>query len=113
MALADDVYLYSRTTGANVATPFNGRIVADVEANAIFELPALLWSTPLQLLGGDLGLSATLAAGGPAIDAGVSLTGPAGNVHGRLSHCVVSDHRQRCSGKAARDEILTLKCRPE
>jgi hypothetical protein len=46
MALADDVYLYSGTTDANVAIPFDGRIVADVKANAIFELPTLLWSTP-------------------------------------------------------------------
>jgi hypothetical protein len=82
----NDVYLYSGTTGANVAIPFNGRIVADVKANAIFELPTLLWSTPLQILGGNLGLSATIPAGGPAIDAGVSLTGPRGNVISRDLH---------------------------
>jgi hypothetical protein len=82
----NDVYLYSGTTGANVAIPFNGRIVADVKGNAVFEAPTLLWSTPLQILGGNLGLSATLPAGGPAVDAGVSLTGPGGNVISRDLH---------------------------
>lgn len=40
----------------------------------------------VQILGGNLGLSATLPAGCPAIDAGVSLTGPAGNVISRDLH---------------------------
>ena len=82
----NDVYLYSGVTGANVAIPFNGRIVADVKANAVFEAPTLLWSTPLQILGGNLGLSASLPTGGPVIDAGVSLTGPRGNVISRDLH---------------------------
>ena len=44
----NDVYLYSGTSGANVAIPFNGRIVADVKGNAVFEAPTLLWSTPVS-----------------------------------------------------------------
>ncbi|CAD5108419.1 SphA family protein [Zestomonas carbonaria] len=77
--LQNDLYRYSGSAGVSHAFPFNGQVVAGVDADIWLAMPTLLWSTPLTLLGGNLGLSVSQPLGGPSIDFAAELTGPLGN----------------------------------
>ncbi|MEH2528441.1 MULTISPECIES: SphA family protein [unclassified Bradyrhizobium] len=75
----NDAYYYNGNASASRSLPFNGQIVAGVDARIWVEMPTLLWSTPVQILGGNLAFSVTQPIGGPSIDVGARLTGPLGN----------------------------------
>jgi hypothetical protein len=72
----NDLYFYSGDAGANRVLSFNGQLIADVHAKALINVPTLLWSTPLQIAGGNLAFSVSQPFGGPRIDAGVALSSP-------------------------------------
>lgn len=75
----NDVYNYRASAGASRTFPFNGQIVAGITADVWLEMPTVLWSTPLQVFGGNVAFSATQPIGGPSTDFGARLTGPLGN----------------------------------
>lgn len=60
--LSDQVVIYSGDTNARI--PFeDGSVGLNVEANPIVNIPTLLWVTPAEVLGGNLGFSATVPFG--------------------------------------------------
>ncbi len=66
----DDSYFYSGDTSA--ALDLGGTIVGlGVDADVYLNLPTGLWVTPWEILGGNLGFSATLVIGGPDISAAI------------------------------------------
>lgn len=79
----NDVYHYSGSASASREFPFGGQILAGVDAKMWVDVPTLLWSTPVQILGGNLGFSASLPIGGPKIDAAVALSSPGGGAIGQ------------------------------
>lgn len=79
----NDVYHYSGSAAGSREFPFGGQFVAGVDAKMWVDAPTLLWSTPIQLLGGNLGVSVTVPIGGPKIDAALALSGPSGGVIGQ------------------------------
>jgi hypothetical protein len=79
----NDIYHYSGSASASRNLPFNGQIVAGVDARIWLEMPTVLWSTPVQILGGNLAFSISQPIGGPSLDAEARLTGPLGNTIAR------------------------------
>jgi hypothetical protein len=71
--LQNDLYYYHGD--ASAAVTMHGHLVAEVKATSWINLATIMWSTPLEIAGGNLALSATLPAGGPGIDAGIEYTG--------------------------------------
>jgi hypothetical protein len=70
----DDNYFYSGDIGA--AFDLEGNTVGiNVDADIYLNLPTILWVTPHQVLGGNLGVTGTLVIGGPDISA--TITQPA------------------------------------
>jgi hypothetical protein len=69
----NDVMYYNGTASASRPLPLHGNLVADVRAVEWIDLPTLLWSTPVEIAGGNLALSATLPVGGPDIKARLGL----------------------------------------
>lgn len=84
--LQNDVYHMQASADASRRFPFNGQIVAGIKADVWLEMPTLLWSTPLQILGGNLAFSVTQPIGGPSTHFGAKLTGPLGNTVGVNLH---------------------------
>jgi hypothetical protein len=71
--IQNDLYYYNSDTASAVA--MHGHVVADIRATSWINLTTLLWSTPLEIAGGNLALSATLPVGGPDINAGAEYLG--------------------------------------
>lgn len=77
--LVDSNYLYSGK--ANIDFAISGvTLSGGMQADAYYKLATLLWVTPGQVLGGNLGISATVPIGWKKVSAGFSLTGPGGGV---------------------------------
>lgn len=51
-----------------------------VSADAFFEIPIAIWVAPRKVLGGNFALSLMTPVGWKDVSAGVTLTGPAGNI---------------------------------
>lgn len=87
----NDTYFYKGSANPSREIPYNGQLVADVRATMWANVPTLLWSTPIQIAGGNLAFTASLPIGGPTIDAGVALSAPpinaviARNLHDRVA----------------------------
>jgi hypothetical protein len=62
------------TSGRNTA--IGGNVVAGVKVDVKVDFATALWVTPLEILGGNLGLSLSLPFGEPAVRAGAVLSGP-------------------------------------
>jgi hypothetical protein len=67
---SNQTLFYDASTGANISLG-GGEIGVNVEAAPIVDIPTLLWVTPAEVLGGNLGLTATVPFGKFAIDATV------------------------------------------
>ena len=76
--LSNDVYIYTGDLGGGTELPTGGRIAVGVDATAVIELPTFLWVLPEEVMGGHLGLSATLPIGWKDVSADVTLAGPLG-----------------------------------
>jgi hypothetical protein len=75
--LTNTVYWYQGSNTANRAFPVvGGRTVADIKATVWLDLPALTVVTPLEILGGHLGVNVLVPLGGPIVDANGTLTTP-------------------------------------
>lgn len=74
----NDFYFYSGDLGGNRALPTGGRLAVGVEGDAAIELPTVLWILPEDVLGGHLGLGATLPIGWKKTSAEATLAGPLG-----------------------------------
>jgi hypothetical protein len=77
-----DTYFLQGDAGAGVEIPDVGELLLDAQAKAALELATFLWSTPVTVLGGNLGLSLTIPFGYQEVTAGVQLAGPRGGVIG-------------------------------
>lgn len=72
----ETTYFYSGKFKAGRTTQLGGNQVLDVRLNAWANFPTALWVTPVEILGGNLALSATAPFGEPAIRAAAILDGP-------------------------------------
>ncbi len=75
-----DTYFLSGNAGAGVQIPDAGRILLDAQAKAALELATMLWSTPVPVLGGNLGVSLTIPFGYQEVTAALRAVGPGGGV---------------------------------
>jgi hypothetical protein len=51
-----------------------GQAVANVKATVLLDLPSVMWSTPVEVLGGNLAFSLLWPIGGPSVNAGGRLS---------------------------------------
>ena len=58
MYFQNDVYIYSGSAGANIQLPLGGQIVANVDAQLVFEAPTIIGVTSWEILGGRFGVGA-------------------------------------------------------
>jgi hypothetical protein len=73
----NNAYYYSGSASANLTFPaVGGQVVSGVKAKVPLNLASVLWSTPVQVLGGNLAFSALLPIGGPIVDVGGTVTSP-------------------------------------
>lgn len=75
---SNDLYIYSGDLGGGRALPSGGRLAVGVEGTAVIDVPTALWILPEEVLGGHLGLSATVPIGWKKTDADLTLAGPQG-----------------------------------
>lgn len=75
---SNDVYIYSGELGGGRALPSGGRLAVGVDGAAAIDVPTVLWVLPEEVMGGHLGLTATLPTGWKKTDADVTLAGPRG-----------------------------------
>jgi hypothetical protein len=70
------MWFYNGSAGGNISLPFGQQVAAGVNANAQVDLPVLTWSTPVQILGGNLGFSALVPIGRTAVGATATTVPP-------------------------------------
>lgn len=75
-------YFYGGSTGSELSIA-GLTISGGVDATVYYTLPTAQWVAPGSVLGGNFALSATTPIGWKDVSAGVSLTGPNGNVISR------------------------------
>lgn len=70
----NDLYFYSGTASASREFEFGGNLIANVDADAIVNLTSILWSTPTEVLGGNLAFSLTIPIGYQDVSANLEPT---------------------------------------
>ncbi|NSZ66935.1 transporter [Agrobacterium tumefaciens] len=76
----NDFYIYSGDLGGNAQLPTGGKLAVGVEGKAVIEIPTVIWVLPEEVVGGHLGLSATLPLGWKKTEADGTFSGPLGGV---------------------------------
>lgn len=76
----NDLYLYSGDLGGNAQLPAGGKLAVGVEGKAAIEIPTMIWVLPEEVMGGHLGLSASLPLGWKETSADLTRSGPLGGV---------------------------------
>lgn len=76
----NDIYIYSGDLGGGTQLPTGGKIAVGVEGKAIVEVPTVIWVLPEEVMGGHLGLSASLPFGWKETSADATLTGRFGGI---------------------------------
>jgi hypothetical protein len=69
-------YYYAGDLGGGKSLPTGGKLAVDVKGDVFFILPTALWVAPEEILGGRLGLTATIPVGWMRTRAGVTFDGP-------------------------------------
>ena len=70
----NDTYFYSGDASRSIDIPIAGETVAGAEVTAVLDLASFLWVTPVDILGGDLALVATIPFGWQEVEGSI---GPA------------------------------------
>lgn len=76
----NDIWIYDGNLGGGAQLPTGGRVAAGVEGKAVLEAPTVLWVLPEDVMGGRLGLGATIPFGWMETQADLTLTRPGGGV---------------------------------
>ncbi|AOF92481.1 transporter [Sinorhizobium sp. RAC02] len=76
----NDIYIYSGDLGGGTELPTGGKIAVGVDGSAIVEVPTVIWVLPEEVIGGHLGLSASLPFGWKKTSAEATRTGPLGGI---------------------------------
>jgi len=76
----NDLWIYTGDLGGNKQLPTGGRFAVGVEGKAVLDVPTVMWVLPEEVLGGNLGLGATVPFGWMKTDADLTLTRPGGSV---------------------------------
>lgn len=84
--LQNDVYYISGSASAAKDLPLNGKLATGLKIKTWVEMPTLIWSTPIQVLGGNLVFMGIFPVGGPSVNADATLSGPGGGVIGTNLH---------------------------
>ncbi|OYR15020.1 SphA family protein [Brucella thiophenivorans] len=74
--LQNDLYIYSGGMGGSRGIPLGGRIVADIDATAVINVPTAIWVTPTDIAGGSLAFSLSLPFGQKDMEAGLDVVNP-------------------------------------
>lgn len=74
--IQNDVYVYDGSADAGRRLLLGGTLAANVNGDAQFELPTVIWVAPAQVLGGQLGFTATWPIGRSYVNAGTSIDSP-------------------------------------
>lgn len=72
----NDTYFYDGKLNGNKTLPTGGLLVGSVSSQTWLNLSSPIWITPVKLLGGSLGFSATVPVGTPRIDATLQVNSP-------------------------------------
>lgn len=72
----NDTYFYDGKLSGSKALPTGGLLVGNVSSQTWLNLSSPIWITPVNLLGGSLGFSATIPVGTPKIDATLLVNSP-------------------------------------
>lgn len=83
--LQNDVYYYTARADSSQPLPTGGQVALGIKAQALINLPTLLWSTPYKVMNGRLALGLTLPYGYQYIDAGLVLGPYAGETTSRIT----------------------------
>ncbi|TIL60552.1 MAG: transporter [Mesorhizobium sp.] len=75
---SNDIYIYSGDLGGDTELPTGGRLAVGVDGAAVIAVPTVLWVLPEEVLGGRLGLSATVPFGWKDTEADLTIAGPLG-----------------------------------
>jgi hypothetical protein len=76
----NDLYLYLGELGGGTQLPTGGKIAVGVDGKAAIEIPTVIWVLPEDVMGGRLGLSASLPVGWKETSADLTLNRPLGGV---------------------------------
>lgn len=76
----NDIWIYDGSLGGGAQLPTGGRVAVGVEGKAVLEAPTVMWVLPEEVMGGRLGLGATIPFGWMETQADLTLTGPGGGV---------------------------------
>lgn len=72
----NDVYIYTGDMGGNRSIPLGGRVVADIDATAIVNVPTAIWVTPVEIGTGSLAFSFSAPFGYKEVNAGIEIDRP-------------------------------------
>lgn len=72
----NDTYFYDGKLSGSKTLPTGGLLVGNVSSQTWLNLSSPIWITPVNLLGGSLGFSATIPVGKPQIDATLLVNSP-------------------------------------
>lgn len=78
--LQNDIWLYKGDLGGGTQLPTGGRVAVGVEGKAALAAPTVIWVVPEEVMGGRLGLGATIPVGWQETIADLTLSGPGGGV---------------------------------
>lgn len=83
--LQNDLYYYTARADASQSLPAGGQVAVGIKAQALINLPTLIWSTPYKFMNGRLALGLTLPYGHQHIDADLVLGPYAGETSSRVT----------------------------
>ena len=72
--LQSNTFFYQADGGDDLKIPDAGRVIADVDAAAIVEIPIALWMTDIKIWGGNFGIATALPFGGGRVGAGAEFS---------------------------------------
>jgi hypothetical protein len=83
--LSSSMYLYNGSAGGGVTFPFGHTLDAGINEKFLVNATTISWFLPTQILGGTLGLAATVPFGNVDVSANASFAGPLLNAQGSRS----------------------------
>ncbi|MFA5520375.1 MAG: transporter [Castellaniella sp.] len=81
----NDLYYYRASAGASAPLPMGGKIGVGIKARALIDVPTLIWSTPHEVLNGQLAFALSQPLGRESIDADVVIGSRSGDLRGSIT----------------------------
>lgn len=81
----NDLFYYRAKAGASEALPMGGEIGVGINARALIDVPTLIWSTPHNVLNGQLAFALSQPLGRESVDADVVVGPQSGGVRNSVT----------------------------